>query len=64
MSYTISAALAAKLGSIAMHVSEHNSADGRQIDLDTARSLADDEEVVAFTGSLGVMVSVRRKEGQ
>ena len=56
----IEASLAAKLAAIAIHVDEHASVDGRPIDLDVARELARDPEVVMWTESLGALAPVRR----
>lgn len=58
--------LAAKLGSILVHVDEYSADGGHRYDLDAARSLLDDIEVrqwLAHVASLGLLPRKRGERG-
>ena len=55
-----SIALLCKLGSIAVHVDEYLSDDGREIDWSVLQSLIDDPEVKQWTRDMGVYLPRKR----
>jgi len=60
----IEASLAAKLAALAVHVDEHVQPGGHPVDLDSARSIAEDPEVLDWIESLGPLAPVRRNPRQ
>lgn len=64
MSFTISASLACKLASIAVHADELFSADGRMVfDEQALVGVARDPEVLAWIKELGPLAPVKRIPG-
>lgn len=61
----VSSSLAAKLGSMVVHVEEFTSADGHSFDLGALRAIAADQEVQEWVDNLRAdgMVPVKRGEG-
>lgn len=58
--YIVSVSLAAKLGSIIVHVEELLGPGGGQYDVAALRGLLEDKEVKKFLKSLGPLVPVKR----
>jgi hypothetical protein len=60
----VTTTLDVKLASLVVHVQEAGSADGRQVDVDTAIKLANDPEVVEWLAAFDPALLPVKREGE